>query len=497
MALVKKLPRNAKPEVVPWQRVVFCDQTDVLSGPIAEKHFYSPDQLKEQATKGWQNVDEVITLAKNAKVTNKATGKQAQTPGKYIEVYEVHGMFPRYWLYDTDSEGNLVGEYYDEKSDDMEYIRQLHVITFYQDTAGNKKGITLYKGKENKLPYKLILRDRIYGRGLGLGGVEELFESQVWVNYSEIHKKNMLDAASKVVFQTTDEAYANRNKIQDMENLEITVVAEGKQIAQIPTTPTNLPLFDNLINEWEQHARQMGAATESVLGESPAAGTPFKLQELITAEAHSLHEYRKGKLATFLDEIYRDWIIPHIATEVTNGREFLAEFDLEELQQVADGVARCGLNQSIKDRALRGEMVTPEEQELFKTTVRESFMKGSNNRFVEILKGELRDASMNVKVNIVGKQKDLAGMTDKLVNVLRFMLSTYNPQTGQFGVFQDPRMAKLFNQIIESSGLSPIDFADYSPKPAPAPTEALPAEATKPLTQLAQRPSVAQTISST
>src|SRR3990167_8978043 len=55
--LVKK--RKGIPEVVPWQRIAFCDQTNILSGPIAEKHSYSPEELRQQAEKGWKNIDEV------------------------------------------------------------------------------------------------------------------------------------------------------------------------------------------------------------------------------------------------------------------------------------------------------------------------------------------------------------------------------------------------------------------------------------------------------
>jgi hypothetical protein len=85
-------------------------------------------------------------------------------------------------------------------------------------------------------------------------------------------------------------------------------------------------------------------------------------------------------------------------------------------------------------------------------------MLGGNNKLIEIIKEDLKDVSLDVRINIAGKQKDLSGITDKLVNVLRFMLQTYDPNTKTFAVFNDPRMLKLFENIIEYSGLSPIDF---------------------------------------
>jgi hypothetical protein len=483
---------GARPEVVPLQRIAFCDQTDILSGPIAERHFFAPDQLAEMESRGWKNIERVTALAKQEADTKGVDyGKKAKTPGKYIEVYEVHGMFPRHWLYDKDDAGNYDGEYFEgtEETQDNEYVRQVHICTFYQAPDGMSKGVSLYKGTEKELPYKLLLRDEIFGRGLGLGGAEELFEPQVWVNYDEIHKKNMLDAASKVILQTTDAAFANRNKLQNMQNLEVAVTEVNTRIEQIPTTPVNLPLFENSTKAWEEHARQMAGANESILGESPTAGTPFKLQELVTAESHSLHEYRKGKIATFLDEVYRDWIIPKLAREIMKGKTFLAELELDELQTIAEQLVVCETNKMIKEKILNGETLDPAQVDAFKQDARERFVKGGNKKFVEILKDELKDAPMSVEINIAGKQKYLAGMTDKLVNVFRTIVA--NPS-----VLQNPAMAKLFNQIIESSGLEPLDFTGFTvAQPAQlTPPQQVPAGGTQPLQELNKPPQLAQQV---
>ena len=452
-ALVKNV-HDVKPEVVPLQRLAFCDQTDILSGPICEKHPYAPDQLKEMAKHGWGDekkgatitIDDLILLAETAK-KNKQSGQQTKTPGKYIEIYELHGMFPEWWL----------GDEYDQ--DENKYTRQLHIVAFYQPTEGDKKGVHLYKGKEGASIYDFIARDKIYGRALGIGGGEELFEPQVWTNYNAIRIKDMLDAASKIIFQTTDTAFAKRNKMKDLDNLEVLTTADGKRIDQVNTTPVNIRLFENSIMDWEANARTTAAATESIMGEQPASGTPFKLQELITAESHSLHEYRKGKLATFLGEIYRKQIIPHIVKKINQGQEFIAELDLDELQGVADSIVVNEANKLIKEKILGGETIEAEEVETHKQRVRDSFMKKGSKHFIKILEDELRDAPIDVFVSIVGKQKNLSAITDKLVNVWRSIIA--NPT-----ILQNPATAKLFNQIIEASGLTPIDFSGFTtPQP--------------------------------
>src|SRR3990167_3361473 len=119
----------------------------------------------------------------------------------------------------------------------------------------------------------------------------------------------MLDAAAKIVYKTTDPAFANRNKTRNLVNEEILVLADGKDIGQIDNYPRNIAIFEKSVNEWEAHARSMGSAQEAITGDEPPAGTPFKSVEFQASESHSLHECRKGKLATFLDEVYQDWII--------------------------------------------------------------------------------------------------------------------------------------------------------------------------------------------
>jgi hypothetical protein len=291
--------------------------------------------------------------------------------------------------------------------------------------------------------------------------------------------------------QTSDQSFAKRNKLKNLSNLEILTTEDGKSISQIDTTPRNMRLFENAIIEWENRARTIGAANEAIMGEPPTAGTPFKLQELVTAESHSLHEYRKGKLAKFWEKIYRKWIIPKIVDEINQGQEFLAELDLDEMQSMADKIAKNQAEKMLKEKVLNGQSIAEGERDELKERIKASFMEGGNKKFIELLKDELKDAPVDIEINIVGKQKNLAGITDKLVNVLRFMLQTYDPQTKTFAVFEDPRMLKTFENIIEYSGLSPMDF--YAPankkpvlqQPMAQPTQ-IPANAVQPLQALAK-----------
>lgn len=445
LALIKNVS-NVRPEVVPLQRLAFCDQTDILSGPICELHQYSVDQLKQQK---WRKdkIDEAITMAEAQKVTATQDGKKVKTPSKYIEVYELHGTFPQSWL----SEGG----------DPDEYVPQMHIVTFYTDEKGNKHGITLFDGEEKKQIYKAIKRDPIYGRACGFGGVEELFEPQTWTNYSEIQLKEMLDVAALIILQTSDKKFEGNNVFKDMEKGEIVYSEDGKPLTQVSITPQNKAAFDASVEKWQQNARTIGSADEALLGENPTSGTPFALQALVTTEGKGLHEYRQGKLATFTGEIYRDWGLGYLVKEMNEGQKFADELTADELEEVVAAVVRGTTNQKIKDKMLQGQLPTAEEKAMFEEVARLEFLEGGRKRFFEIIKDEFKDIPVDVEVNIVGKQKDLAERADKLTNIFRAVIA--NPQ-----VLQAPGMGKLFNEIIEASGFSAINFAQL--------TKALPAQ---------------------
>ena len=469
--LVKK-GMDAVPEVEHLQSIAFCDQTNILGGPIGLKFNFSPDSLRAKSKLGWGEksngaditIQDIIRLAKKEK--DPATSQQSQTnaiSGKNIEVYVVRGEMPEIYLNGKGNEENT--------------IDQVQVVAFYKNDKGTKTGVTLFKSKETEKIYKFHNPEEIYNRALGFGGVEELFDAQLWTNFAEIHKTEMLKAASRVVFWTDDDNYANRTKVKSLKNLEITTVAkDSRGIAQIPTGSPNIQLFTQSLAEWENHARELGGATDPLLGKQPPAGTPFRLQERVVFEGKGLHEYRRGKFAKFVEEIYKDWIIPHIIREIMKGKEFLSTLSEDEMITVSETMARNKTNEFIKEKILNGVLITQEEADAQRAELVEEFRRSGSKKFIEILKDEFKNTKVAVKVVISGKQKDLSLLTDKLVNVLRQYLAT--PQ-----LRQDPIAIKLLNRILEASGISPLEFGDISSIPAPQPiAEAM----TKPIQGLAK-----------
>jgi len=436
LALVKNVG-NVRPEVVPLQRLAFCDQTDILSGAICEMHNLTPDEMKEY---GWDEdaVENAIVMAESSKSTTLRADDENKTPSKYIEVYELNGVLPESWL--------------GEGSSDT-YVRQIQFITFYVGEDGKKHGITLFSAREPEPRYKALKRDNVYGRACGWGGVEELFDPQMWTNYNMIQLQEMLDAAAMMLIKTNDKAFAEENaNLENLEKGSILYIEEGKDATQLTFQAQNKEMFEQAVENWMQHARTLGSADEPLLGTRAPSGSPFALEAVTIQEAKGLHNYRQGKISIFVGEIYRDWVLNFLVKEMNRGQKFFEDISADEMQEIADSLVRNQTNERLKAKIMEFEVPTEEEKKMFEEVVRADFAKGGKRRFMEIIKSELKDLPVDVEVNIAGKQKDLADMAQKLTQIFRTVIT--NPQ-----VLSDPNMAQLFNEILESSGFSPLSYA--------------------------------------
>jgi hypothetical protein len=459
---------SARPEVFQLNSIAFCDQTDITGGPIGFKHYFAPDKLRQMSKLGWGDekngatisIEDLCILAQPEKdPAGLDNAKTNRLPGKNIEVYIVRGTLPDHYLKDNN---------------DMEYhCKQVQVVAFYTNKENKKEGVTLYRKEESEDNLKFFTSKKVHGRALGRGVGESMLHPQIWTNFLTIHKTRMLEAASKVPLYTDDQNYTNRNKIQDMENLEITTVEEGRTIQQVPTAaPNNIVLMEKSINEWFEHAQLEGAAFDPILGKEPVSGTTFRGQERTVAQGRGLHDRRRGQRAKFIEEIYRDWIIPHIARQITKGKKFLATLTAEEMAWLTDQLAENYANSKQIEALLNLEK--PVDKEMLRQEFREQFGKRGNKQLIEILKDEFKDIEIKMGINVASKQKDLFGLTDKLLSIFQFVFA--NP-AGFQQTMRIPGMAKMFGDILEYSGLSQADFHNFMNTPVPAaPVESQPAQ---------------------
>lgn len=470
LALARNV-NEARPEVVNLQQLAFCDQTDVLSGPICLKHNFSISELLEMKGK-WDSaeIDRVILMARFSKKQDNAFDQEVKTPGKYIEVYDLEGMFPESWLGEE-----KLGEGW---QDTGKYVYSRFMVSYFVSPTDNKSkvGVCLFRGKA-KQSYKAIKRDPIFGRACGRGGIEELFHPQIWTNYSELQIQQMLEATSKTILLTTDKKLKNQ-KFTDMKHGQVLELEEGKRFEQMVLQPINKVAFDNYVNKWEQIARTIGSASDPQLGLNPVSGTPLGTTEIVTSQGIGIHQYRQGKIADFWEEIYREWILPKCVEEINKGSKWLDDLSLQELQEVADKVSTQQSNKRVKELILSGKLVTEEERQAFQEMIKQEFMKGGSKRFLEAVKDELKDLATDIEITISNKQKNMAEVVSKLNAVFRTLFTPGAIQAIQ----ANKGLSDLLNNILETGGLSPVNFASFTqPQMSPMQPQMSPIQQEQPL----------------
>lgn len=473
--------------VVPWRDLI-TDQIDIRSGVKIERHYYTPAELKTAAPKGWKNIDDAITAAQKSKeaVAANPDQKENQTPGDYIEAWEVHGVLPTCYL--RGQEG-----YADDYGSEDEYERQMHVIVL--DESKNAQGedevtgVTLYGGLEDEDPYKYLEWEQVEGRGLGVGVVEDLFEAQVWTNYGVKQKKDMLDLAGKIVFQTSDSSIEAKNILIDLEQGQILTTAPQTTISQVNNTPSSIGGFDKLIEDWNSQAENVTSTYQAITGETMPSGTPFRLVAQLNREAGSMFVYRRQEAGLFIQEIYRDWVLPFIVKQIKKDTNLNADLQGEEIEMISEALAEVEKFKFAGQELLKGNFSgSPQnmlDMESVRTAARELHTKAGARRGFTLPKDFFEGWEGNTDVITTGEQEDKSAALETLFNL--FQVIAKFPQA-----LQDPVLARLFNQIVEKAGVSPLMFGTgrqsgtevatasaASPTPtAPAPTNILPKGAT-------------------
>lgn len=448
LVIVKDV-NEVKPEVLDLRTLAFCDQTDASQGPLCIRHQFTPQDLQDMRGK-WDSdaIDMVIVLANEEKKVTLANDQVANTPSKYIEVYELVGSLPEHWL---DPEGEM-----------YKYTPQRHFVSYYTNSEGVRNGINLYKGEDKPMNESFFFfkvdNVRSKGRACGRSIVERLFQPQVWNNYSAIKLKKMMDGVVNLL--QTDSTTVLNQKVNGLSEFTILKTDQGKSINRVDMGLQNVQVFTNNQEKQGQNARMLGSASEGALGVNPSSGTPFALENLVVQNSEGMHQYRQGKIAVFFaDVLYPKLILPYLTKEMSNDKKFSAELSLDEITEIADTIAINQAENKVKEVILDGKLVTEEDKQGMIEFYRTNIINGKTEMyknglgFFEVFKGEIKNTPIKVKINIAGKQKYLAKEADKLSKLISMIIA--NPQA----FAQIPGLGKTFNQLIEASGMNPIDFS--------------------------------------
>jgi hypothetical protein len=467
-AVVKFVERDGElnASVVPWNRLI-VDPIDFDALPRIEKVYKTPAQLRRM-TEYDQEVVEKLCNSQTSRQT--LDGHKQDNQSKFIELYEVHGELPIALLKD---EEDIVDEDWET------YRQQMHVISFTENSDGTHNDFTLFRGKEKKDPYMITHLIKEDGRTLSIGAVEYLFDAQWMKNHTIKNMKDTLDLASKLIFQTSDSAYVGRNVLSAIETGDIMIHQLNQPLTQINNSKADIVAFQNFGAEWEQLAQTLTSTPDAIRGDTLPSGTPYSLAAYQGAQANSLFEIMTENKGLHIEDMMREYIIPHLKTKMDTSDEVVAILEDNEIEHVDQiyikNAAIKHVNQEIKNMVLNGEFPSAEDQtsmtEGVSRNMREQLQNVlGNQRFFkpseipdQTWKELLEDFEMKVTVEVTNENTDKQAVMQTLSSLFQTLAS--NPM-----VLQDTNAKMLFSAILTETGrISPLQLSTAAAQPVAAP----------------------------
>lgn len=431
-ALVKKTTTDGKLniEVVDWKNVV-TGQTSVENETIIEVHYMSPSELSKK--RGiWENVDEAIEFAKKRNNKN-------DTNDDKITVYEVHGEFPQSLNPDI------------EDGDENTYERMVYFIAGENET----EQVVLWYEQEKESPYCFLAWDNVPGRALGIGVVEDGFEAQMWTNDAVMAEKNVMDLAGKVFIKTNSEQIGN-NALTDLENGAVIKLEDGADANVMNLTPNSLPQFQNTIERWKAQYERATNTFDAVTGETLPSNTALGSVAIQSAQASSFFDYRREEAGIFWKNVLMDWVIPHLIKKINKKHILASDFSADEIKLIDTAFSINEANTRLKEAVLSGKIVTQEEYDQAIEAFRTFIAEDGKRRYLDVPEDYFKGYEKKVSIDITGESRNKQAQLQSLSTILSQVAS--NP-----GILQDPNLNKIFNEILELSG---INFIPVQPQRA-------------------------------
>lgn len=458
-------------EVVPWQRII-VDPIDFANNPKIEILELTEGQLRERVNTMGYDEEQVDALCAAQKARETKDGQKKDNRADYIKLYEVHGFLPKSHITD-------------KASDEDEYVQQMHVISFVGIRDNGKqdfRDFTLFRGMEPKDPYYITHLIEEDNRTLSIGAVEHLFEAQWMHNHSIKAIKDHLDLASKLIFQTSDPNFVGKNALQAIETGDIMIHEAGAPLTQINNSSHDITQWQNFQMAWKTLGNEITGVSEAMLGAQPKSGTAWRQTEALLQESYSLFEVMTENKGLHIEDMLREWILPHIKRRHLNNKDeivtTLEQHDIDKIDPLyLKNMTRQAVNKKLKDALIEGRMADVTEEgkqlELAKTEneIRSTLKQLGEKRFfrpdeidAKTWKEQFKDIEWEVDVYVTNEAKDIQNVMATLNTALKTVVTP--------GFTENEAAQRIVKKILENTqAMSPLEYGAIPPSPQTQPID--------------------------
>lgn len=439
--------------VMDWNKMI-VDVIDFDSNPRIEILELTPAQLRQKKEYDRDMVEKLIDAQSPREMMDKMK-KDAKS--NYIKLYEVHGNLPLSYL---------TGD----EDDEDDYVQQMHIISF---VASKEKGefndYTLFSGREKKDPYMLTwLIPSVDGSISLMGSVKSLFEAQWMTNHSIKNIKDQLDLASKIITQTADTSFANKNVLENIEQGQILIHKENMPLTAVPNNSHDISSLLAFGNQWRLLATEITATPDIMKGQNMPSGTAFRQAAIIQQESHSNFEIMTENKGLHIEKMFREYITPYLLKKMDTTEEISTTLDAYGIDKIDQMYIATKAIERFNRKAVEavinrtqlpdlGQEAMGVKQEL-QTMAGQRFIKPSDIS-TKTWKDVIGDFEGDIVYEITGENSEKQAVMDTLSSV--FQTLAVNPM-----ILNNPNAKLVFNKILnETSAISPLEIAEVQSQP--------------------------------
>lgn len=449
--------------VMDWNKMI-VDVIDFDANPKIEVLELTPAQLRRRKGYDKEMVKKLIE-AQSSRTTPE--GQTKDLKNNYIKLYEVHGELPLSYL---------TGERKDEET----YVQQMQVVSFMANKeTGKFDDYVLIKGREKQDPYMLTwLIPSVDGSISLMGSVKTLFDAQWMNNHTAKNQKDILDFISKLVLQTNDPNFANKNVLDNIEMGQIMVYAKDANPLTVVNNSNSsyaVTALQNFGMQWKNLAQELTSTPDVLQGKDMPSGTAWRLGGLVQQEAHSNFEVMTENKALHLEEMFRRYITPYLLKKMDTTDEIVATLDAYGIDKIDEryiaNEAVDRFNRKAVEAVLNDDELPSLEQERLGV---EQEMAGEDSRFIrpskiptKTWKEVMKDFEGEITYEITNENTDKQATMDTLSTVFQTLATP-----GGQAAIQTPDGKFVFNKILEETGrISPVELKNKPAMPMAQPPQ--------------------------
>lgn len=415
---------------------------------ITITHYFTEEQLRKKTKDGWENVEDAIAkfgspYAPNSYEDNSIDKNEIRS-SKYIKVHERFGEVPLSWI--------------TGKEKDTEMVRAVFIVAGAENYRTNEQGqytgeegTILFKSKwSGKYPFRDFHFYKVDGRWLGVGAVEDLWDTQERINELANIKRISMELSSMHIFQTRDKTIL-KNLMKDLENGAIIPAGPNGGLEPVANEERNLSAFQLEETRYDNHSKDLTFSYDAVRGEQMPSSMPATNAVIQDRNTVSVFGFKRENLAIDLKEFFREFVLPQLVKDLTPEHILRYTGSVEEINKLDDLILNGLVREDVIEKILSGRVILPGEIEIIRDEINRQLKKKGAERFITIKEKYYDDVEFDFDFIIGNEQEDSQLLTQNIFTLLTTLAK--NPQ-----LLDDPRVKALFYEYSEKVGVNPAKF---------------------------------------